>query len=248
MDSRRWRPGAEGPPRPRPTGSRRSVSQRPTTYPCPAGPRQPRGCRPRIAGDRAGGPRTRRRRPVRCGPTTCGTKAPATAASRALPPSSSTAIPDREAGQWPVGRGPGAGGARQDGPAGMVRGSERWAGRASDGQVRRMLLRSGETTAYGLWHMPGCWVTENIQPRAARTTRGACCWCELSPFTRGEGAVLPGSRWAPRRGWIASRCRLRCRLACFPGAGRGRRRTPVVRGHPQVTLRQKDMVIDALSG
>jgi hypothetical protein len=38
--------------------------------------------------------------PLRCGSTTCSTKAPATAASYALPPSSRTAIADCEASQW----------------------------------------------------------------------------------------------------------------------------------------------------
>ena len=38
--------------------------------------------------------------PFRCGSTTCSTNPAATAASKALPPRSSTAIPAPEASQW----------------------------------------------------------------------------------------------------------------------------------------------------
>src|SRR5882757_8457110 len=38
--------------------------------------------------------------PTRCGSTTCSTKPAATAASNALPPDSSTAMPAAEASQW----------------------------------------------------------------------------------------------------------------------------------------------------
>lgn len=93
------------------------------------------------------------------------------------------------------------------------------------------LLRSGDAVTWGLWHMPDSCVTEPIptdgQP-VPLGLRGAGVGCSS---TRGEGAGPPGSRWASRVGWIASRCRLRgadwsffmCRL------GGDRWRTPVVR-------------------
>lgn len=87
-----------------------------------------------------------------------------------------------------------------------------------------------------------------FQPMGSPYRSGSVVPGSAVPSTRGEGAGLPGSRWAPERGWIASRYRLRgveAGLLCWSGGQQGR--TPVVRGAPRGALNHPGVVLDTLS-